>query len=77
MSETEQIVVTVRPDGTVVAATRGVVGERCLDYVAVLEQLLDAETTTSEYTEDRWRSTVTTDVVAEQTVGEQPGQQEL
>jgi hypothetical protein len=47
-----RIVVTVAPDGTVNAETRGVVGEECLDYIAVLEELLDARVVESAYTAD-------------------------
>jgi hypothetical protein len=52
MSERRQIVVTVNADGTVTAETRGVLGERCLDYVAILEDLVDGRTTHSTYTAD-------------------------
>jgi hypothetical protein len=51
-----RIVVTVDPDGTVRAQTQGVLGERCLDYVAVLEDLIDGHTTESAYTDDYQRS---------------------
>jgi hypothetical protein len=51
-----RIVVTVDPDGTVRAQTQGVLGEKCLDYVAVLEDLIDGRTTESAYTEDLHRS---------------------
>jgi len=48
----QQIIVTVTADGTVTAETRGVLGERCLDYVAILEDLIDGRTTQSTYTAD-------------------------
>jgi hypothetical protein len=50
-----RVVVTVNPDGSVSAETRGVLGEDCLDYVAVLEELLAARTVHSAYTADRDR----------------------
>lgn len=53
-----RIVVTVRPDGTLTAVTHDILGERCLDYVAILEDLLAAETTHSEFTADRHRAQV-------------------
>jgi len=53
-----RIVVTVHPDGTVTAVTHDILGERCLDYVAILEDLLAAETTQSEFTADRHRTQV-------------------
>ena len=47
----KQLVVQVRPDGTVHAETLGMHGEECLDYIAVLENMLDAEATESSFTE--------------------------
>ncbi|GGE94703.1 DUF2997 domain-containing protein [Mycetocola zhadangensis] len=47
----KQLIVQVRPDGTVHAETIGMYGEECLDYIAVLENLLDAEATESSFTE--------------------------
>jgi hypothetical protein len=46
----EQIIVTITPDGAIVAETRGIKGTRCLDYISVLEDLLDAETSSSNFT---------------------------
>ena len=45
-------------DGTVRAETKGVVGPSCLDQIAVLEDLLEATTVTSEFTPDYHRTTV-------------------
>jgi hypothetical protein len=47
-----RIVVTVAADGTVSAETLGITGPKCLDYVAVLEDLLAARTVHSAYTAD-------------------------
>ncbi|WP_446212948.1 DUF2997 domain-containing protein [Micromonospora sp. IBSANI012] len=60
MSRPPQIVVTVHPDGSVSAETHGVLGERCLDYVAVLEDLLAARAVDSTYTADLHRASVPT-----------------
>ena len=48
----KQLVVSIRKDGTVHAETIGMYGEECLDYFAVLEDLLDAEVASSSYTAD-------------------------
>ncbi|MFI5912982.1 DUF2997 domain-containing protein [Dactylosporangium sp. NPDC051541] len=48
----KRIVVTVAEDGTISAETVGVTGSKCLDYVAVLEELLAAQTVHSEYTRE-------------------------
>ena len=47
-----QIVVRIGPDGAVTAETRNVTGAACLDYVGLLEDLLDATTVDSSYTAD-------------------------
>jgi Protein of unknown function (DUF2997). len=48
----KQLIVSVRKDGTVHAETVGMYGDECLDYFAVLEDLLDAEVASSTYTAD-------------------------
>lgn len=57
-SDRKQIVLTVAADGTVRAETKGVLGPSCLDQIAVLEDLLDATTVTSEFTADYQRTAV-------------------
>ena len=47
----KQLIVQVRPDGSVHAETLGMYGDECLDYISVLEDMLDAETTASSFTE--------------------------
>lgn len=47
-----RLVITVSAEGAVQSETRGVVGEACLDYVAVLEDLAGAPVTSSQYTGD-------------------------
>ncbi|MGH3329741.1 MAG: DUF2997 domain-containing protein [Nocardioidaceae bacterium] len=51
MSE-QYIEVRIAADGTVTAETHNIMGSSCLDYIAILENLLAAETVTSEYTAD-------------------------
>ena len=55
---TERIVMTVAPDGTVHARTEGITGDRCLNYITVLEDLLEAQTVQSAYTADYHRAEV-------------------
>ena len=52
---TARIIVTVAADGQINAVTEGVLGEACLDYIAVLEDLLAARTVDSGYTADYTR----------------------
>jgi hypothetical protein len=56
MTDKPAIVLTVTAEGAISAETRGIVGARCLDFIAVLEDLLDARTVESEYTADYTRS---------------------
>ena len=51
-----RIVVTVTSEGVVSAETRDVFGDDCLDYVAVLEDLLAARAVHSAYTADHDRA---------------------
>ncbi|GIE34625.1 hypothetical protein Ait01nite_076700 [Actinoplanes italicus] len=57
MSDRPRIVVTVKPDGTVNAETVDIRGERCLDYIALLEDLVDGRVEDSAYTSDYTRET--------------------
>ncbi|MGX1810003.1 DUF2997 domain-containing protein [Nocardia sp. NPDC055321] len=62
MSEPVRITVVVGPDGQIRAETHNVVGERCLPYVQLLEDLLDATTSESDYTADWWKAVPTQSV---------------
>lgn len=55
---THRVTVTVGRDGSISAETHGVTGSKCLDYIPLLEDLLGAETVTSEFTEDYRRTSV-------------------
>lgn len=48
----KQLIVNLRPDGSVAAETIGMTGDECLDYISALEDLLDATTTSSSFTAD-------------------------
>ena len=51
----KQLVVTIRRDGSVHAETLGMQGPECIDYIEALENLLEAQTTESSFTEDYHR----------------------
>jgi hypothetical protein len=55
---TQRIIVDVSAAGIVSARTEGVLGERCLDYISVLEDMLEAETVQSAFTADYTRTRV-------------------
>ena len=56
MAERPRIVITVSSSGEVSAETHDILGDQCLDYVDVLEDLLAARTLHSAYTADHARS---------------------
>lgn len=52
MTNGQQIVVRIAPDGAIQAETRGIKGASCLDYIETLEELLDAATINSAFTHE-------------------------
>ncbi len=48
----KRIRIDVSPDGNIKAETLGIYGQKCLDYVAVLEDMLEAEAIQSDFTGD-------------------------
>ncbi|MEK4298640.1 DUF2997 domain-containing protein [Oceanobacillus sp. FSL W8-0428] len=48
----KKIRIEITSDGKIRAKTLGMKGEECLDYVELVEQLVDAETIDSEFTEE-------------------------
>lgn len=48
--------INVDPDGNIKAETLGIHGPKCLDYVAILEDLLDAQSVESKFTADYTKS---------------------
>lgn len=57
-----RIVVRISPDGQIQAETVGVKGEKCLDLIALLEELLEAEVVSSKFTDDYQQTTNATEV---------------
>ena len=46
----KKIKLRISPDGQVQAEILGFQGKKCTDYISVLEQMLDAEATDSDWT---------------------------
>jgi hypothetical protein len=46
------VIVRVTSDGTISAETVGIKGPKCLDYIELLEDLLDANTVRSNFTHE-------------------------
>jgi hypothetical protein len=53
-----RLVVRITPAGSITAETQGVFGEGCLEYIAALENLLEAETLSSAFTDDYTRQPI-------------------
>jgi hypothetical protein len=49
-----QINLRISPDGKVEAEVLGFRGKKCTNYIAILEQLLDAEAIDSDYRPEYW-----------------------
>lgn len=60
MSAKETITVRITADGMITAETHGMTGPKCMDYIATLEDLLDATTQSSSFTAD-YNATTTTE----------------
>lgn len=46
----KQLVIKIKPDGTVESQTRNIKGKACEKYISVLERLADGKTIDSDYT---------------------------
>ena len=72
----KRIKIRVFPDGHVQADIEGVKGKKCLDYIRVLEDVLDAESVASEFTPEFYEPAelaVDAEVVNEETDEQQIG----
>ncbi len=54
----KSLIVKICPDGKIEAKVEGFKGNECCKYINILEELLDAETVDSEYTEEFYNTTV-------------------
>jgi len=54
----KQLQVRIHPDGKIDAKTLGITGSECTNYITALEQLLDARTVESSYTEEYYQSEI-------------------
>lgn len=52
MADRKQMLVRLFPDGRIEAETQGVKGQSCLQYMALLEQMMQARVTDSEFTKE-------------------------
>ncbi|MFD1706126.1 DUF2997 domain-containing protein [Siminovitchia sediminis] len=52
----KKLKIKIAEDGSVFAETIGIKGKDCLEYIELLEELLDAETVDSRYTEEYYET---------------------
>jgi hypothetical protein len=57
MNEKEQILLTIGTDGSIQAETKGIKGEKCLQSISALEDMMEAITIDSQYTQEFYEST--------------------
>ncbi|WP_102026761.1 DUF2997 domain-containing protein [Salirhabdus sp. Marseille-P4669] len=55
----KQIRFEITPSGEIRAKTIGMKGEECLNYVDVIEKLVDAQAVDSEFTEEYFETSIT------------------
>ena len=67
--EIELVLLTVNIDGSIQAETKNIFGPKCLATISQLEDLMEAETTQSEYTKDFYDAGVQETNPQEQTNG--------
>lgn len=58
----EQIIVRIGADGAIQAETKGMKGAECLHSLELLEQLLDAQVTSSAFTDEYTQSATTNEI---------------
>ena len=65
----KQLQIRIYPDGKIDAKTIGIKGERCIDYMKMLEQLLDAQIVESAFTDEYHQSQIqeTSEAVVQKT----------
>ncbi|MEY8241853.1 MAG: DUF2997 domain-containing protein [Cycloclasticus sp.] len=57
MTEKKHLRITISPSGEITAVIEGIKGEKCLDYIPLIQDLVDANINHSEYTQDFFHST--------------------
>ncbi|MFK2825998.1 DUF2997 domain-containing protein [Bacillus sp. B190/17] len=56
----KKITIKITEDGNIFAKTKGIKGKDCLQYIELLEELLDAESIDSNYTEEYYETNMQT-----------------
>ena len=64
----KKIMIKITEDGKIFAETMGIKGKQCLDYIHILEELLEAETIDSEFTHEYFETNVITNRTQQQMI---------
>lgn len=65
----KRITIKLSPDGKIQAEVQGIKGKACTDYIRILEDLLNAETSSSSYTPEYYEEkNITLDIQQNQII---------
>ncbi|MDY7224438.1 DUF2997 domain-containing protein [Halalkalibacterium halodurans] len=67
----KKLQIRITEDGEIFAETLGIKGKECLEYIQLLEELLDAETVDSNFTHEYYESEIVTHKQNKQTIKEE------
>ena len=65
----KHITIRLLPNGKIEAKTSGIYGKKCLDYISLLERMLEARAEAASYTEDYDKIEISETVVDEIKIG--------
>lgn len=54
----KKIQIKITEDGKIFAETKGIKGKECLSFISILEELLEAETVDSNFTEEYYETEI-------------------
>ena len=54
----KQLQIRIYPDGKIDAKTLGIIGEKCIDHIKIIEQLLNARVVESALTEEYYQTEI-------------------
>ncbi|MBW9216914.1 DUF2997 domain-containing protein [Anoxybacillus sp. ST70] len=67
----KKVIIKITEDGKILAETVGIKGKQCLDYIRVLEELLEAETIDSQFTHEYFETNVLINDIQQQMIKEE------
>jgi len=64
----KRLEVRIHPDGTIEAKTSGVKGRECTDYLSLIEELLEARTIESSFTNEYYQTELVNESVTQRSI---------